>query len=210
MRMRKFFRIGLLAAAFMAMLAVTAFAYSGVDETEISSTSWTYTATLDGSDEETEVTSAVTPTTITEGDMYLLLVLKTSAPETDTAFPDTFTADDILYIDQITATESNQTIVFSGFIPMNYAGGKAFVTGGSLESPTYIGYLPSHGVLGDANGDQSVNVADITTIRDHILERSILNGTNLAMSDVNNDSSVNVADITKIRDYILERISSLS
>jgi len=211
--MRKFLRIGLLAAAVMAILAISAFAYSGVDEIEISSTSWKYTATLDGSDNETAVTSATTPTTINEGDMYLLLVLATSDPETDTAFPETFTADDILYIDQITADatdEGNQTVVFSDFIPLNYTGGKAFVTGGSLGSPTYIGYLPGHGVLGDANGDQSVNVADITAIRDHILERSTLDGMNLEMADVNNDSSVNVADITKIRDYILQRITSLS
>jgi hypothetical protein len=204
--MKKLFRIGLLTLCLMGVLTIPAFAVgSGVAETETSSTSWTYTATLDGTD-------ADTPTTISGGDMYLLIVIKTASLD-DGGFPASLTADDILYIDQRTATAddvSSNTIVFSNFTPLNYTGGTAFVTGGSLTAPLAIGTLENHGVLGDANSDQRVNVADITAIRDHILERTALTGTGLAMADVNDDSSVNVADITKIRDYILERITSLS
>lgn len=203
--MKKGLRIGLLCFLLTNVLAISVFAASGVTESG-SAQNWSYTATLDGND-------AYTSTTIKEGDMYLLLVIKTSSLSESGGFPASLKADDILYIDQKTADAadaSSNTLVFSGFIPLNYTGGKAFVTGGSLSGPAAIGELPGKGMLGDTNGDQSVNVADITAIRDHILERTLLAGLNLNMADVNADSSVNVADITKIRDFILERITSLS
>ena len=202
--MKKTFTIGLLVFALLNFLAISAFAASSVVESG-SSPSWSYTATFDGADSST-------PATIHEGDMYLLIAIKSTAL-TNGVFPTALTADAITYIDQKTATSTdaaNNTVVFSGFIPMNYAGGTVFVTGGSLTGPVALGTLTGHGVLGDANGDANVNVADITAIRDNILERTALTGTNLAMADVNNDASVNVADITKIRDFILERITSLS
>jgi hypothetical protein len=163
--MKKFLATGLLVFLLSLLLTVAASAETGVDPTEVSSTSWTYTATLDGED-------ADTLTTITEGDMYLLLVIKTSSPETDTEFPSTFTAGDILYIDQKTADAndvSNHAIVFENFVPMNYTGGKAFMTGGDLASPTYIGYLESHGIMGNVDGDENgVTIIDARYILQYL------------------------------------------
>lgn len=204
MGMKKVIRSGLMVLALMCLLGISAFAASNVTETGTSN--WSYSATLDGSDSSTA-------TTVKTGDMYVLVVIKASALPSGGGFPSALTADSIIYIDQKTAVstdEATNSITFSGFIPMNYSGGKAFVAGGSLTVPVALGTVTSHGVLGDANGDMSVNVADITAIRDHILERTLLTGSNLTTADVNGDGSINVADITKLRDFILERITSLS
>ncbi len=197
--MKKFFRTGLLALALMILLAIPAFAVSSVDQSSGTS-NWTYTATLDDP-------------SIAKDQMFLLIVIKTSSLSDTGGFPATLSAGDILYIDQKTASaedQTNHTIVFSNFIPMNYVGGKAFITGDNLSGPTYLGDLPSHGILGDANGDEYVDIADMTAIRDHILKRTTLTGTKLAMADVNNDTHIDVADITKVRDFILKRIPSLT
>ena len=54
-------------------------------------------------------------------------------------------------------------------------------------------------LLGDANGDGEVNVADVDYVIEHIGEG--LDATNKA-ADVNDDGEINVADV----DYIIERI----
>lgn len=54
-------------------------------------------------------------------------------------------------------------------------------------------------LLGDANGDGDVNVADVDYVIEHIGEA--LDATNKA-ADVNDDGEINVADV----DYIIERI----
>ena len=58
----------------------------------------------------------------------------------------------------------------------------------------------SGGVVGDVNGDGSVNAADITA-----LYNFILNGdeTYLSTSDVNNDNAVNAGDVTAVYNIIL-------
>jgi len=47
--------------------------------------------------------------------------------------------------------------------------------------------------VGDLNGDGKVNVSDITTLINHILDTS---GQNAILDDVNEDSKVNVSDVT--------------
>lgn len=64
-------------------------------------------------------------------------------------------------------------------------------------------------MLGDVNGDQAVDVADITMIRDHILKTITLTADQIMAADVNTDTVVDVADITRIRDYILKTIPTL-
>lgn len=202
--MKKRIITGLLLIALLNILAIPALAASTVVEGG-TSPSWSYTATLDGND-------AATKTTIQAGDMYVLIVIKSTALNSG-GFPTALTADAITYIDQKTADAANatsNTISFTGFIPMSYSGGTAFITGGTLTKPLALGVLASHGVLGDTNGDNKITATDITVIRDHILKRTLMTGTNLAMADVNADGKITAADISKIRDYILKRITTLS
>jgi hypothetical protein len=63
---------------------------------------------------------------------------------------------------------------------------------GTLKTPSAI--------VGDVNGDGSVNAADVTA-----LYKFILNGdtTFIATSDVNGDNSINAADVTAVYSIIL-------
>jgi len=56
-------------------------------------------------------------------------------------------------------------------------------------------------LLGDANGDGAVNVADVSAIIDYILGLTDIDQTT---ADYNGDGSVNIADISEIIDYILK------
>ncbi len=135
--------------------------------------------------------------------MYSLVVIKTSSLDSG-GFPSSFTADDILYIDQKTADSTdagNNSIVFSNFIPMNYTGGKAFMTGGSLSEPTEIGTLESHGLLGDVNDSNAVNVTDAMWVLQFSVNKRTFDDTQLLLADVNTSGAANVTDAM----WILQR-----
>ncbi len=59
-------------------------------------------------------------------------------------------------------------------------------------------YSEKAALQGDVNGDGEVNIADVNTLID-----MILNGTTGAVGDVNNDSEVNIADVNALIAYIL-------
>lgn len=59
-------------------------------------------------------------------------------------------------------------------------------------------------LLGDANADENVDVADVTKIQQFIAELAELNGIYLKTADVNNDGDVNIADATAIQMYVAE------
>lgn len=194
--MKKLFRMGLLASVLMILLAIPALAVSDVDESDTTS-NWTYTATLDGNDNEIIETPAATPTTIQAGDMYLLIVIKTSSLGEGGVFPASLSADKILYIDQKTASAedgANNTIVFADFIPMNYTRGTAFVTGGSLTAPLAIGTLDDHGILGDVNSTNTVNSTDARWILQYYVHLREFTETQRRLGDVNDSGTVNSTD----------------
>ena len=58
-------------------------------------------------------------------------------------------------------------------------------------------------LLGDVNGDGSVNAADVTALYNYILNGDT---TYLATSDVNNDGAVNAGDVTAVYNIILGNI----
>ncbi len=58
------------------------------------------------------------------------------------------------------------------------------------------------GLLGDVNGDGSVNVLDNKVLYNHIEGISVLDGYNLAVADVNGDGSVNVLDNKVLYNHI--------
>ena len=57
--------------------------------------------------------------------------------------------------------------------------------------------------LGDANGDGTVDVVDVTTIVDFILEKSTPTDAQKANSDVNGDGTIDVVDLTATVQIIL-------
>ncbi|MBR5673045.1 MAG: leucine-rich repeat protein [Muribaculaceae bacterium] len=55
---------------------------------------------------------------------------------------------------------------------------------------------------GDVNGDDSVNIADVTALIDYLLSGNA-SSINLNAADCNQDSSVNISDVTTLIDYLL-------
>jgi len=77
----------------------------------------------------------------------------------------------------------------------------AFVNGGYYTESGYVGTIEQAEVIvGDVNGDGSVNASDVTAIYNYILNG---NTSYLSTSDVNGDGSVNASDITAIYNIIM-------
>lgn len=58
--------------------------------------------------------------------------------------------------------------------------------------------------LGDVNGDNSVNINDVTVIQRYLAELDTLGGIYLHAADVNQDGTVDIADATAIQMYLAE------
>lgn len=58
-------------------------------------------------------------------------------------------------------------------------------------------------ILADVNNDYDVNIADLTSIIDHILQRRTLTGIDSVKADANQDGAINVTDIVVIRNALL-------
>ena len=58
------------------------------------------------------------------------------------------------------------------------------------------------GILGDANGDNDVNIKDATAIQKHIAMLSMLSANGVSLADVNGDENVNIKDATTIQKHI--------
>lgn len=59
-----------------------------------------------------------------------------------------------------------------------------------------------HTLRGDADGNGSVNITDVTALIDYLLTGNA-SGINLVGANCNNDSSVNISDVTALIDYLL-------
>jgi hypothetical protein len=60
-------------------------------------------------------------------------------------------------------------------------------------------------VTGDTNGDAKINVADMMSVKSHILKKSTLSSVNYMAADVNGDGKINVADFMSVKGYILKK-----
>ena len=61
---------------------------------------------------------------------------------------------------------------------------------------------------GDVNNDRAVDIADLTSIIDHILGRLRLAGNDSIRSDINRDGRINIADVVALQNNILAISSS--
>ena len=62
-------------------------------------------------------------------------------------------------------------------------------------------------ILADVNNDFGVDIADLTSIIDHILQKRILTGLDSAKADVNSDGAINVLDVVRIQNSILGTVT---
>lgn len=73
---------------------------------------------------------------------------------------------------------------------------------GGPNNPGYFTAKDSSSLRGDVNGDNEVNIADVTALIDYLLSQdsSYINVDN---ADVYQDQEVNIADVTALIDYLL-------
>ena len=75
------------------------------------------------------------------------------------------------------------------------------------ETYPYLRSINSQGeqtdvVLGDVNGDSSVNISDVTALIDYLLSGNP-DHVILESADINQDGNVNISDVTSLIDYLL-------
>ncbi len=62
-------------------------------------------------------------------------------------------------------------------------------------------------ILADVNSDFGVDIADLTSIVDHILGKRILTGLDSSKADVNRDGAIDVLDVVRIQNSILGTVT---
>lgn len=106
-----------------------------------------------------------------------------------------------------TIDQKDYVAVYSGSTALS--GTTVLTTGMQLKiidgSTTYKQYTIV--VTGDTNGDGKINVADMMSVKSHILKKSTLTGIAYMAADVNGDGKINVADFMSIKGYILKKNS---
>ena len=111
------------------------------------------------------------------------------------------------YLDDVYIPSSVTYISDSAFMNSNYVclhvSYNSYAHKYALENN--INYTLLDGVkLGDANGDGSVNINDVTTIQRHLAELETLEGIYLHAADANQDGTVDISDATIIQMYLAE------
>jgi len=76
------------------------------------------------------------------------------------------------------------------------------VSSGLIGSPARFA-ATARVLVGDVNTDREVDVADLTTIIDHILGRVTLVGNDSAKADINRDGRINVVDVVALQNNLL-------
>jgi hypothetical protein len=76
------------------------------------------------------------------------------------------------------------------------------VSSGLIGSPVRFAATATI-LVGDVNTDREVDVADLTTVIDHILGRITLVGNDSAKADINRDGRIDVADVVALQNNLL-------
>lgn len=136
----------------------------------------------------------LTKTGLTPGGMYLVLVLK----GTDTV-P---TESNILYINQATADEKG-TVTFDNVYPSSLVDSTVYLSGTGLDGLTKMGEIDLKVMLGDVDGNQSVQVGDAALLMRYISKiETSLTSAQLAAGDIDGNGTVEIGDVALLLRYI--------
>ena len=130
----------------------------------------------------------LTKTGLTPGGMYLVLVLK----GTDIV-P---TESNILYINQTTADETG-TVTFGNVYPSSIKDSTVYLSGTGLDGLTKMGEIDLKVMLGDSDGNGTINIGDVTALLRFLSGRGD-SEINQAAADVDGNGEVNVGDATRL------------
>lgn len=144
--------------------------------------------------DETKNNLTLTKTGLTPGGMYLVLVLK----GTDTV-P---TESNILYINQATADEKG-TVTFDNVYPSSLVDSTVYLSGTRLDGLTKMGEIDLKVMLGDVDGNQSVQVGDAALLMRYISKiETSLTSAQLAAGDIDGNGTVEIGDVALLLRYI--------
>lgn len=192
-----------LALLLVLVLLLSAMALAAGDTDRATVTVTATNATLEFND-SAQTNLTLTKTDVTDGGMYLVLVL--AGKENGT--PLVPTEDNILYINQ--ATASGSTVTFDNVYPSSIQNSTVYLSGTDLKGLTKMGEISSTVTVGDVNGDGKINTIDVTRILRSLAGALDLSENEKAAGDVNGDGQVNTIDVTRLLKYLAGQISSLS
>lgn len=146
----------------------------------------------------------LTQTGVTDGGMYLVLVL---AGEEKDGVPLVPTENNILYINQTTADE-NGTVTFDNVYPSSLVDSTVYLSGTELDGLTKMGEIDLKVMLGDISNDGNCDAVDATFILQNVVggSGSFTDQQKMA-ADVNGDGYVDAVDATLILQKIVGLIS---
>ena len=173
-------------ALLLSTLALAADANAEIIQVEDSSISLQFNAN--------NLSMTLTKTGLTSGGMYLVLVLK----GTDTV-P---TESNILYINQATADEKG-TVTFDNVYPSSLVDSTVYLSGTGLDGLTKMGEIDLKVMLGDVDGNQSVQVGDAALLMRYISKiETSLTSAQLAAGDIDGNGTVEIGDVALLLRYI--------
>ena len=130
------------------------------------------------------------------------------------------TAENLIYIDQAAASDGKVTFTiypkeveedktYYVYLSSNASTG---ITDRTLVAVFGLGLRPDVGdiIMGDVNGDETVDVKDAVAVLDHVAEKNILTEAAQAAADVNYDETVDVRDAVRILDFVAEKITEFT
>ena len=135
----------------------------------------------------------LTQTGVTDGGMYLVLVL---AGEEKDGVPLVPTENNILYINQTTADETG-TVTFDNVYPSSIKDSTVYLSGTGLDGLTKMGEIDLKVMLGDSDGNGTINIGDVTALLRFLSGRGD-SEINQAAADVDGNGEVNVGDATRL------------
>lgn len=134
----------------------------------------------------------LTQTGVTDGGMYLVLVL---AGEEKDGVPLVPTENNILYINQTTA--NGDSVAFDNVYPSSIKDSTVYLSGTGLDGLTKMGEIDLKVMLGDSDGNGTINIGDVTALLRFLSGRGD-SEINQAAADVDGNGEVNVGDATRL------------
>lgn len=167
-------------ALLLSTLALAADANAEIIQVEDSSISLQFNAN--------NLSMTLTKTGLTPDGMYLVLVLKGTG-----TVP---TESNILYINQTTADETG-TVTFGNVYPSSIKDSTVYLSGTGLDGLTKMGEIDLKVMLGDSDGNGTINIGDVTALLRFLSGRGD-SEINQAAADVDGNGEVNVGDATRL------------
>lgn len=184
-------RVRKLALVLVLALLLSAMALAAGDTDRATVTVTATNATLEFND-SAQTNLTLTKTDVTDGGMYLVLVL---AGKEDGETPLVPTEDNILYINQ--ATASGSTVTFDTVYPSSIQNSTVYLSGTGLSGLTKMGEISSTVTVGDADGNGAINIGDVTALLRFLSGRDD-SAISQAAADVDGNGEVNIGDATRL------------